>query len=357
MFDAPARAEPGQRGPATCAARVVARVGLSATTMCASRYTTSTGERHRHLGGQLAVEPHAHARPVRRVRRHGPPVGPDHQPRGEHRLDRPRRGPASRCTRVLLHSGPRPVDGQPHAHRVHPRRWGSGAGGGGVRRLIGVKGTGARSPGRRTENGGPRPRTRQDVDHALPHQPGRAPGALARRPQPTVPAGSGLLLRLVAGRGRAAVHAAFQDPVLRQWHIRSCDPRTRPPAGSRSGSRGWADEREAQWAVVDETTDELLRPGRARQILLGDGVAEVAYWTVARAPAGRRRARHGGRDPLGLRGDRLPPPGTHARHRQRGVLPGRRQGRFRPGGHQAQRPQPPRDGWHDMHLHARVRGD
>ncbi|BCM71298.1 MULTISPECIES: GNAT family N-acetyltransferase [Streptomyces] len=184
-----------------------------------------------------------------------------------------------------------------------------------------------------------------------------APGALARRPQPTVPAGSGLLLRPWRAADAPAVHAAFQDPVLRQWHIRSCDSADEAAGWIAQWEQGWADEREAQWAVVDETTDELLGRVALRQILLGDGVAEVAYWTVARARGRGVAVRataavtHWAFEEIGFHRLEL----THATANEASCRVAGKAGFALEGtkrsalNHQ--------DGWHDMHLHARVRGD
>lgn len=183
------------------------------------------------------------------------------------------------------------------------------------------------------------------------------PGALARTLQPTVHADDGLLLRPWRPEDAPAVHAAFQDPVLRQWHIRSCDSAEEAAGWIAQWERGWADEREAQWAVVDGSTDELLGRAALRQILLGDGVAEVAYWTVARARGRGVAARataalaHWAFEEVGFHRLEL----THATANEASCRVAGKAGFALEGtkrsalNHQ--------DGWHDMHLHARVRGD
>ncbi|MFF5536067.1 GNAT family N-acetyltransferase [Streptomyces cinerochromogenes] len=183
------------------------------------------------------------------------------------------------------------------------------------------------------------------------------PGTLARTPQPTVRADDDLVLRPWRPDDAPAVHAAFQDPVLRQWHIRSCDSAEEAAGWIAQWEQGWADEREAQWAVVDGASDELLGRVALRQILLGDGAAEVAYWTVARARGRGVAARataalaHWAFEEVGFHRLEL----THATANEASCRVAGKAGFALEGtkrsalNHQ--------DGWHDMHLHARVRGD
>ncbi|KOV91145.1 GNAT family N-acetyltransferase [Streptomyces sp. NRRL B-3648] len=184
-----------------------------------------------------------------------------------------------------------------------------------------------------------------------------APGALAGAPQPTLPAGDGLVLRPWRAEDAPAVHAAFQDPVLRQWHIRSCESAEEAAGWITQWHQGWADEREGQWAVVEGATDELLGRVALRQIQLGDGVAEVAYWTVARARGRGVAVRataalaHWSFEELGLHRLEL----THALANEASCRVAGKAGFALEGTKRSALNHP--DGWHDMHLHARVRGD
>ncbi|MES9523429.1 GNAT family N-acetyltransferase [Streptomyces capoamus] len=193
----------------------------------------------------------------------------------------------------------------------------------------------------------------------MPHltRPVVAPGALARAPQPTLPAGGGLVLRPWRAEDAPAVHAAFQDPVLQQWHIRSCDSEEEAAGWIARWHQGWAEEREAQWAVVDESAHELLGRVALREILLGDGVAEVAYWTVARARGRGVAVRattalsHWSFEELGLHRLEL----MHATANQASCRVAGKAGFALEGTKRSALNHP--DGWHDMHLHARLRGD
>ncbi|MFJ7149956.1 GNAT family N-acetyltransferase [Streptomyces sp. NPDC100445] len=183
------------------------------------------------------------------------------------------------------------------------------------------------------------------------------PGALARIPQPALTTGDGLVLRPWRDEDAPAVHEAFQDPAMHQWHIRSCASVEEAADWITRWRKGWEAERDAQWAVADGTTDELLGRVGLRQILLGDGAAEVAYWTVARARGRGIAARatsalaHWAFEEIGFHRLEL----THALANEASCRVAVKAG-FAPEGVKRSALLHP-DGWHDMHLHARVRGD
>ncbi|KOV65852.1 GNAT family N-acetyltransferase [Streptomyces sp. MMG1121] len=182
-------------------------------------------------------------------------------------------------------------------------------------------------------------------------------GTLARTAQPALPADGGLLLRPWRSQDAPAVHAAFQDPVMHQWHIKSCDSEEEAAGWIAQWRRGWEREREAQWAVVDAGSDELLGRVALREILLGDGCAEVAYWTVARA-RGRGVAVRATTalsrwafEEIGIHRLEL----SHATANEASCRVAEKAGFAAEGTRRSALLHP--DGWHDMHLHARVRGD
>lgn len=182
-------------------------------------------------------------------------------------------------------------------------------------------------------------------------------GTLAQHPQPTLPTGDGLLLRPWAAEDAPAVYEAFQDPVMHQWHIRAADSEEEVRGWLDEWQQEWAREQKAQWAVVDADTDRLMGRVALRNILLDEGTAEVAYWTAA-AARGQGVAARGtnalGRwalDEIGFHRLEL----MHAVPNVASCRVAARTGFALEGTkrsavlHQ--------DGWHDMHLHARVRGD
>ncbi|MEU9992107.1 GNAT family N-acetyltransferase [Streptomyces sp. NPDC048045] len=182
-------------------------------------------------------------------------------------------------------------------------------------------------------------------------------GALTRTSQPTLPTGDGLVLRPWRAGDAPAVHAAFQDPVLHQWHIRSCDSEDEAAAWIGEWQRAWDKEDNAQWAVVDEVTGELRGRVALRQILLGDGVAEVAYWTVREARGRGVAARAATAltrwafEEIGFHRLEL----MHSTVNEASCRVAAKCGFVLEGTKRSALQHP--DGWHDMHFHARVRGD
>ncbi|MFH8978950.1 GNAT family N-acetyltransferase [Streptomyces sp. NPDC017890] len=188
-------------------------------------------------------------------------------------------------------------------------------------------------------------------------RPVLAAGTLSRTPQPTLPTGDGLVLRPWRMEDAPAVHAAFQDPVMHQWHIRAADSEEEVRGWITEWQRGWADERDVQWAVADAADDRLLGRVALRQVLLGDGVAEVAYWTTAaargRGVAGRatNALAHWALDEIGFQRLEL----SHSVANEASCRVARKTGFALEGTKRSALLHS--DGWHDMHLHARVRGD
>ncbi|MFB7086281.1 GNAT family N-acetyltransferase [Streptomyces sp. NPDC056296] len=193
----------------------------------------------------------------------------------------------------------------------------------------------------------------------MPHltRPVLPAGSLSRTPQPTFPTGDGLVLRPWRTEDAPAVHAAFQDPVMHQWHIRAADSEEEVRGWITEWQQGWADERNVQWAVADEGDDRLLGRVALREVMLGDGVAEVAYWTTAAARGRGVAARatnalaRWALDEIGFQ--RLGLSHSVANEASCRVA---LKARFAPEGTKRSALLHS-DGWHDMHLHARVRGD
>ncbi|GAA3877322.1 GNAT family N-acetyltransferase [Streptomyces sp. NPDC003328] len=180
------------------------------------------------------------------------------------------------------------------------------------------------------------------------------PGALARTAQPTI-TGDGLVLRPWRAADAPAVYEAFQDPALRQWHIRGADSEDEVRGWIAEWVRSWRGERQAQWAVVDPGTGALLGRVALRNMLLGDGAAEVAYWTVAAArgrgvaPRGVTALVHWA---FGVGFHRLEL--THSVRNEASCRVATKTGFALEGTKRSALLHP--DGWHDMHLHARVEG-
>ncbi|MFJ5262903.1 GNAT family N-acetyltransferase [Streptomyces sp. NPDC088387] len=182
-------------------------------------------------------------------------------------------------------------------------------------------------------------------------------GDLSRTAQPEIPAGDGVRLRPWRSGDARAVHQAFQDPVMHRWHLRAADSEEEVRGWIDDWHRDWRAERGAQFAVVDEASDALLGRVALRDIVPADGTAEIAYWTVAAARGRGVAARaadalaHWALDEIGFQRIEL----THSVANEASCRVATRtrftlEGTKRAAGLHA-------DGWHDMHLHARVRGD
>lgn len=184
-----------------------------------------------------------------------------------------------------------------------------------------------------------------------------AAGALADREQPAIPVPGGLVLRPWSPRDAPAVYEAFQDPVLQRWHAREAESVDEAREWIDGWRKAWAEERDAHWAIADATTDAVVGRISLRLIVLGDGQAEVAYWTMpsARGRGIAPRALTALSDwafgELGLHRLEL----THATANEASCRVALKTG-FAPEGTK-RRAVLHEEGWLDMHLHARVQGD
>lgn len=182
-------------------------------------------------------------------------------------------------------------------------------------------------------------------------------GRLGSAPQPELPAGDGLRLRPWRTADAPAVVEAFDDPALQRWHLR----RAGSPAEAREWISGWqaawAAETAARWALVPADGDEVLGQVSLRRLDLEMAEAECSYW-VARPARGRGAAPRGlsalsrwafaqaGFHRLFLVHSVHNPASCRVAAKAGFALEGTCRSALR---HE--------DGWHDMHLHARVEGD
>jgi [ribosomal protein S5]-alanine N-acetyltransferase len=108
-------------------------------------------------------------------------------------------------------------------------------------------------------------------------------GSIATRPQPTLPAGSGVLLRPWSLGDAQAVMDAYQDEAIQRWHVQRADSLTETREWIAGWQGGWAAETGAHWAVVDVESGILLGRAALKHLKFADGTADVAYWTVPAA--------------------------------------------------------------------------
>jgi [ribosomal protein S5]-alanine N-acetyltransferase len=179
-----------------------------------------------------------------------------------------------------------------------------------------------------------------------------APGTLSGQAQPVLSAQTGLTLRPFREADADALVAAYADPDIQRWHRRSLDHVEALEWVRGRAWRRWADETGAEWAVVDGS-DVLVGRVGLPALHLTDGVAEVGYWVMPGA-RGRGIAGHA----LTAMADWLFAQGLHRLELGHSVdnEPSCRvaaKAGFEAEGIRRSALLHP-DGWHDMHLHARI---
>ncbi|MFF2851428.1 GNAT family N-acetyltransferase [Streptomyces sp. NPDC058001] len=182
-------------------------------------------------------------------------------------------------------------------------------------------------------------------------------GTFAAREQPTLPVASGLRVRPWEPKDAPAVFTAFQDPVMQQWHARVAHSEDEVRDWIEEWRTSWHGERHAFWAVADAESDEIAGRIALRGITLADGAAEIAYWTM---PAARGRGVaptavtalcRWALDDIGFHRIEL----LHATGNNASCRVADKTGFLLEGTKRSALLHP--DGWHDMHLHARVGAD
>ncbi|MFI6237535.1 GNAT family N-acetyltransferase [Micromonospora sp. NPDC050784] len=181
-------------------------------------------------------------------------------------------------------------------------------------------------------------------------------GSLAAQEQPHLPVRPGLALRPWRDDDAPAVRAAFDCPAIQRWHVRRIDGDDEARAWTAQWPSRWRDETAASWAIVDADDRPLGQVG-LRGVLLDEASAQLSYWLLppargrgiatealrtltrwsfTRAGLHRLALEHSTANAASCR------VATRAGFPAEGVL----RGSVRHA-----------DGWHDMHLHARLRTD
>ncbi|RZU75852.1 RimJ/RimL family protein N-acetyltransferase [Micromonospora kangleipakensis] len=184
-------------------------------------------------------------------------------------------------------------------------------------------------------------------------EPALPPGSMAALPQPRIRA-DGLLLRPWQPPDRPVVVAAYADPAIQRWHCRSMSDGEAADWIAAWAGR-WRGETGAGWAVL--AAEQVVGQISLRRVVLSEGEAEVSSWVLPQA-RGRRVAPRalsalGGWcfATLGLHRVELshsPANPASCRAARHAGFPaeGTRRGAARHA-----------DGWHDMHVHARLDTD
>lgn len=180
-------------------------------------------------------------------------------------------------------------------------------------------------------------------------RPGRL--ALCRQPQLTV---DELTLRPWQAGDAHHVAQAYQDEAIQRWHVRSMTD-SNALAWITVRSDRWAAESGADWAIAED--DVPLGRVALHRLDLARGVGKAAYWVLPGA-RGRRIAPRAldavSRwffTEIGLHRIELAHSVANVASCQVAARAGYAyEGTMRGEGLHA-------DGWHDMHLHARLQGD
>ena len=183
------------------------------------------------------------------------------------------------------------------------------------------------------------------------------PGRLADGDQPEIPVDAELVLRPWEPADAATAVAAFADPEIQRWHFRRLDSLAEAEEWIAGLAAGWRAETSANWAIAP--TDGGPPVGRIAltTIHLPGARGQVSYWVL---PGSRGRgvasravaalARWSFAD-LGLERIEL----KHSVENPASCAVASRTG-FSPEG-TLRRALFHDDGWHDLHLHARLATD
>lgn len=185
-------------------------------------------------------------------------------------------------------------------------------------------------------------------------------GRMAAMDQPVIEAGGGLRLRPWHVGDAQIVLTAYTDPAIRRFHLRSLESVEEAAAFIAGAPEAWQREKFANWAVVrGDGPDGGAVVGRVglSYLDLEAGLAEISYWVL---PDERGRGVSGAAvsaltdwsfDVLGVHRLEI----MHASENLASCAVATRAGFEAEGTLRSY--QLHEDGWHDMHLHSRIRPD
>ncbi|MCI4044875.1 GNAT family N-acetyltransferase [Streptomyces sp. TRM75563] len=187
--------------------------------------------------------------------------------------------------------------------------------------------------------------------------PAMSSGCLSDAPQPVLPAGDGLLLRPWERADAAAFLSVYQDDETRRWHTHRPSTEAQVAEWFAAYRQDWEREKGCHFAVVARDDGEVLGRMALRGLDFDDGVANAAYWVLpaARGAGVATRALAAlsawALDDIGFHRLELDHSTRNAASCRVATKAGYRlEGTKRNAAVHD-------DGRHDMHLHARVRGD
>ncbi|MGW0641409.1 GNAT family N-acetyltransferase [Streptomyces badius] len=196
------------------------------------------------------------------------------------------------------------------------------------------------------------------MHRTLSTPPTLAPGCLAGAPQPVLPVagGGGLLLRPWERADARAFFSAYEDEETRRWHTHRPSTVAQVEEWFDGYRQDWEREKGCHWAVARDSGEVLGRMA-LRGVDFADGVANAAYWVLpaARGAGIASRALAAvsawALDDIGFHRLEL----DHSTRNEASCRVATKAGYLLEGTKRSSAVHD--DGRHDMHLHARIRGD
>lgn len=170
-------------------------------------------------------------------------------------------------------------------------------------------------------------------------------------PQPTL-VDDGLTIRPWHPDDAVTVFDAYQDPAIRHWHVKSMSGPDEAAQWIEARAHQWEREVGADWAIADDAF--LVGRVSIGKLDLHEGLGDIAYWVLPRA-RGRGLAFRAVRavttwafEVLSLHRLEL----VHSTANLASCRTATKAGYDLEGTKRQHLRHP--DGWHDMHLHARI---
>jgi len=172
--------------------------------------------------------------------------------------------------------------------------------------------------------------------------------------QPVLSGPSDHVLRPFEASDAPALTAAYAVPDIQQWHMAQLDSTEEAAAWIDRWRAEWPAETGANWVIADPDTGRLLGRAALRGVRLTEGHAEISYWVI---PDARGRGLAGSAvdtlmtwsfTTLGLHRLEV----NHAVDNRSSCRVATKAGFELEGTRRSALLHV--DGWHDMHLHARI---
>ncbi|MBA2948701.1 GNAT family N-acetyltransferase [Streptomyces himalayensis] len=195
------------------------------------------------------------------------------------------------------------------------------------------------------------------MTRALSTPPVILSGFLADSPQPVLPATGNLLLRPWEPADAPAFLSAYQDDETRRWHTRRPATETQVREWFDEYRQDWQREKGGHWAITTRDGGEVLGRIALGGLDFDDGIAGVGYWVLpaARGAGVASRALSAltawALDEIGFHRLQL----DHSTRNHASCRVATKSGYLLEGTKRSAAVHD--DGRHDMHLHARIRGD